>query len=301
MLLGLIVAIFIILLVLGVAASEAAFSLRREREVESARRANQYVRAIRVFYRKLGHYPGSMQQLENTNNVRYLRQDYIDPLTGKNDWRVIAVGQNKTTVKGFFGQPLAGIASQGLGALAGSQSTGNGFPGGAVGPGGVGGPGGAATGVGGSTATTGAAGSTDASGAAGTSGTAGGANGQPGAAGGTGSTLGGGLGGQNGSGPFMGVGSSANGPSIIAPNQQTTYQTWEFLYDPRIEQLIVAGQMNGGGVGSAAAGSLGQTPGAAAGGFGAPGGNVGGGFGGTSTTGAAGGAGQGGGTAPTQP
>ena len=96
MLLGLIVAIAIILLVLGVAASKVAFSLHREREVESARRANQYVRAIRLYYRKLGHYPGSIQQLQNTNNVRYLRQDYIDPLTGKNDWRLIMVGQNKT-------------------------------------------------------------------------------------------------------------------------------------------------------------------------------------------------------------
>src|ERR1700678_3157685 len=74
MLLGLIVAIAIILLGLGVAASEAAFSIRREREVESARRANQYVRAIRKFYMKNGHYPGSIEQLVQTNNVRYLRQ-----------------------------------------------------------------------------------------------------------------------------------------------------------------------------------------------------------------------------------
>ncbi len=108
MLLGLIVAIAIILLVLGVAASKVAFSLQREREVESARRANQYVRAIRVFYRKTGHYPASIEQLENTNNIRFLRQDYIDPLTGKNDWRLIAVGQNKTTVKGFFGAAAGG-------------------------------------------------------------------------------------------------------------------------------------------------------------------------------------------------
>jgi type II secretory pathway pseudopilin PulG len=296
MLLGLIVAIFIILLVLGEAASDAAFSLRREREVESARRAQQYVRAIRVFYRKVGHYPGSMQQLENTNQVRYLRQDYIDPLTGKNDWRVIPVGQNKTTVKGFFGQPLAGIASQGLGALAGSQSTGDGFggvAGGAAGiaPGGIGGgsaAGGLGPNAGGSGTQAGSAGGT-----AGAGGTATGANGQAGSAGGFGSPLGGGLGGANGSGPFMGVGSSANGASIIVVNEQTTYQTWEFLYDPRSEQLVVAGQLNGGGVGSAAAGSLGQTPGS-------PGISGAGGIGGTAGPGASGGAGPSGAT-PTQP
>ena len=127
MLLGLIVAIALILIALSVAASKEAFSLRREREVESARRANQYVRAIQLYYKKFGRYPASIEQLENSNNVRYLRQRYVDPLTGKADYRLIGVGQNQTTVKGFFGEPLAGIASTGLGAAAGLQS--NGFGG----------------------------------------------------------------------------------------------------------------------------------------------------------------------------
>jgi len=75
MLLGLIVAVALILLALSVAATKVAFSLRREREAESVRRANQYVRAIRVFYRKNNKlYPGSIEQLENTNHIRYLRQ-----------------------------------------------------------------------------------------------------------------------------------------------------------------------------------------------------------------------------------
>ena len=60
MLLGLIVAMAIILMMMGIAASKVAFSLRREREVESARRADQYVRAIRKFYMKNQHYPGSI-------------------------------------------------------------------------------------------------------------------------------------------------------------------------------------------------------------------------------------------------
>ena len=77
MLLGLIVAIAVILLVLGMAATNIAFSIRREREVESARRANQYVLAIRRFYAKTGRYPGSIQQLLNTNNIRYLRKNII--------------------------------------------------------------------------------------------------------------------------------------------------------------------------------------------------------------------------------
>jgi type II secretory pathway pseudopilin PulG len=261
MLLGLIVAIAIILLVLSVAAAQVAFSLRREREVESLHRANQYVRAIRLYYRKFGHYPGSLQQLENTNHIRFLRQQYIDPLTGKSDWRLIGVGQNKTTVKGFFGQPLAGIPTAGLGALAGSQSVGGGFPGGNPTTASPNGPNSTAMG-----APTTAANPTDATNSAGQSGAT-----TPGSTGSTTSALGtlptstNANGTPFGSGsaglaPFMGVGTSASGDSIATPNEQASYQLWEFLYDPRIEQLKVAGQLNGGGVGSAPASSLGQTP-----------------------------------------
>jgi type II secretory pathway pseudopilin PulG len=122
MLLGLVVAIFLILLALGVAAPRVAHELRREREVETIHRGNQYVRAIQLYYRKMGHYPGSMEQLEKSNNLRFLRQRYVDPMTGKTDWRLIHVGEAKTTVKGFFGKPLAGIASTGLGSAAGMAS-----------------------------------------------------------------------------------------------------------------------------------------------------------------------------------
>ena len=111
MLVGLIVAIFLILLALSVAAPKVAQELRREKEVEAMHRGNQYVRAIRLYYRKMDRtYPGTMEQLEKTNNIRFLRQRYVDPMTGKADWRLIHVGEAKTTVKGFFGQPLAGLA-----------------------------------------------------------------------------------------------------------------------------------------------------------------------------------------------
>jgi type II secretory pathway pseudopilin PulG len=220
MLLGLIVAITLILLGLSVAASKVAFSLKREREAESVRRAKQYVRAIRVFYRKNNKmYPGSLEQLEDTNHVRYLRQRYVDPLTGNSDWKLIKVGTNKTQVKGFFGEPLEGIASAGLGAAAGMQSTG------------VGGPGTQPASGTNPTATTGTT---------------------PGAT--TPSAFGAPL-----SGAFMGVGSSATGHSIVEWNAQTTYQEWEFLYDPRIELLIAKAMMNSG-LGTAGAGGLGQTP-----------------------------------------
>ncbi|MGH9597941.1 MAG: hypothetical protein ACRD3K_14195, partial [Edaphobacter sp.] len=57
-----------------------------------------------------------------------------------------------------------------------------------------------------------------------------------------------------GGGPFVGVGLRKEGDSIAILNEQTTYNTWEFLYDPRIEQLYAKGALFGGGaagVGSA--------------------------------------------------
>jgi hypothetical protein len=65
------------------------------------------------------------------------------------------------------------------------------------------------------------------------------------------------------------VGTSKSGTSITQPNAQTTYESWEFWYDPRIEMLkqgvnITGGGMTGGGgtpgggMGSQSATSFGQ-------------------------------------------
>ena len=292
MLVGLIVAIFFILLALSVAAPRVAKELRREKEVEAVHRGNQYVRAIRLYYRKNGHYPGSIEQLEKTNNIRFLRQQYVDPLTGKADWKLIHVGEAKTTVKGFFGQPLTGMAP-GLGAAAGLGSAGA-IGAGAAGPGqqgsgsafggtaggglagsslGSGGGLGASSGpatLGGSS--TGGAGMAAGAGASGPGGATLGADSS--GAGAT-NTLGSasGISSQSassfsgGGAPFVGVGVPKEGDSITILNEQTTYNTWEFIYDPRIEQLYAKGALFGGGasgLGSAAGNSsgFGQTPGA---------------------------------------
>jgi hypothetical protein len=45
----------------------------------------------------------------------------------------------------------------------------------------------------------------------------------------------------------MGVGPAKTGDSIMDPNQQTTYETWEFLYDPKIELLYQQANILGGG------------------------------------------------------
>jgi type II secretory pathway pseudopilin PulG len=304
MLVGLIVAIFFVLIALSVAAPKVAQQLRREREVEAVHRGNQYVRAIRLYYRKFGHYPGSIEQLEKTNNIRFLRQRYVDPMTDKDDWRLIKVGEAKTTVKGFFGQPLAGL-TPGLGSAAGNASAGpagagaagtgqQSSPYGASSPGGgglgssspgTGGLGSSSSGLGGSSTmpTLGGSGSTGgATGGQNGTPTLGGsspASGQTGsgpAGSGTGSTnslgsLSGNAsdsngGSMSGGAPFVGVGVPKEGDSITVLNEQTTYNTWEFLYDPRIEQLYAKGALFGGGasgLGSAAGNNsgFGGTPG----------------------------------------
>ncbi len=261
MLVGLIVAIFLILLVLGTAAPKVARSLRREREVEAEHRANQYVRAIQLYYRKFGHYPGNMDQLEKSNNIRFLRQRYVDPLTGKADWRMIKVGENKTTVKGFFGQPLAGLtpglgsaagmASQGpigagaAGAASSSSTSTSAFGSPSTGAGGLG-----SSSSPGSSSTSAFGASTSGPGATTAAGSSGSAFGSSSGTGSSGSSSG--IGSQSatsftgGGAPFMGIGSSKTGDSIIEPNEQTSYQNWEFLYDPRIEQLKAKASLLGG-------------------------------------------------------
>lgn len=59
------------------------FQIRRNREQELIHRGVQYSRAIRQYVRKFGRYPSRLEDLENTNNVRYLRKRYKDPITGK--------------------------------------------------------------------------------------------------------------------------------------------------------------------------------------------------------------------------
>ncbi len=257
LLIGALIAVFLLLLVLGVAAPTVARQLRRDRELEAQHRGDQYVQAIRLYYKKFGHYPGTMEQLEKSNNVRFLRQKYVDPMTGKADWRLIHVGEQKTTTKGFFGQPLAGIASSGLGSAAGLASSGGtgsspsafGASSSGSGLGGSSGSGLGGSSLGGSGST--GSGTLGTSLGAGTS-SAGGSNGisSQSATSFTGSGA-----------PFVGVGSAATGDSILVLNEQTTYPTWEFIYDPRTEQAKAKVNILGGGVSSSSATGLGSASG----------------------------------------
>jgi len=67
----------------------AAFESVRDKEQLLTDRGNQYRRAIQVFYAENKRYPAELKDLETTGNKRYLRRRYIDPMTGKDEWRLI--------------------------------------------------------------------------------------------------------------------------------------------------------------------------------------------------------------------
>jgi len=75
----------------------AAFESARDKEQLLMDRGNQYKRAIQVFYAETKHYPAEIKDLESTGNKRYLRRRYIDPMTGKDEWRLIHTNGNALT------------------------------------------------------------------------------------------------------------------------------------------------------------------------------------------------------------
>ena len=66
-----------------------AFETQRQKEELLVERGEQYKRALQVYVRALNHYPAKIEDLENTNNRHFLRRRYIDPMTGKDEWRLI--------------------------------------------------------------------------------------------------------------------------------------------------------------------------------------------------------------------
>ncbi|MCU1261579.1 MAG: hypothetical protein JWO80_4464 [Bryobacterales bacterium] len=69
-----------------------AFEAERDKEALLIERGEQYSRAIQLYVRKSKRFPGKIEDLENTNGIRFLRRQYIDPMTGKSEWRLIHAG-----------------------------------------------------------------------------------------------------------------------------------------------------------------------------------------------------------------
>jgi type II secretory pathway pseudopilin PulG len=228
-----------------------AFQVKRDREEELIHRGVQYSRAMKHFVKKFGRYPTRIEELENTNQIRFLRKRYKDPITRK-DFKILHMGD----VQMSFGAGIAGATPAGLNPGAPGVARGLGGPGG-LGPGAIntlGAAGGlAAAGtittqvVGGPGVSTSAAANaavqqnpdqnadTETTGAIPNQG----ANVAPTGPGAPGA---GPLASSNpgaqvfGGGPIVGVASTSKDKSIRIFNKKDHYNEWQFIYDPTTDR-----------------------------------------------------------------
>lgn len=69
-----------------------AMSAQRIREERLINHGEEYARAIKLYFREHKKYPEDIDDLEETDGVRYLRRRYKDPITGEDEWRLIHMG-----------------------------------------------------------------------------------------------------------------------------------------------------------------------------------------------------------------
>ena len=67
------------------------FQAQREKEQLLIDRGEQYKRAIQLYVRKQKRFPQSLDDLDKAQQSRFLRRRYKDPLTGKDEWRLVHV------------------------------------------------------------------------------------------------------------------------------------------------------------------------------------------------------------------
>jgi type II secretory pathway pseudopilin PulG len=197
--------LFVALLVIAAAAMAPTltFQVRRDREEELIHRGVQYSRAVRRYVKKFGRYPTRIEELENTNNLRFLRKRYKDPITGE-DFKLLHLGE----VKMQFGAGITGATPVGaLNALSpqGRQPGQQGVARGLSGPSGPG------------TEETSGEDTKQAE-----------ADAEPKNPGFSGPTFGG--------GPIVGVVSTSKGKTIREFNKKNHYNDWQFIYDPSTDR-----------------------------------------------------------------
>jgi len=83
------------------------YQIEHDREEEMIHRGVQYARAIQHYYKKFNRYPTKIEDLESTNNMRFLRKRYKDPTNchdGKcQDFKLLHFGEVKLTFSGGIG------------------------------------------------------------------------------------------------------------------------------------------------------------------------------------------------------
>lgn len=239
MLITLVLALALITIALLTVLPDLKQQILRDREDEMRHRGTAYMRAIQHFYKKFGRYPNRLEELENTNNLRFLRKRYTDPMnrnpeTGKEkDFKILHqqdVNLNNGPVLGQApGQnvlPGQGGGLQGQGVFGGAQGGLGGLPGGIGGSGAQ--PGG----------TQQATASGDSANAA-TEGNSPGSSSNPTA----GSDSSSGFSGPTfGGGPILGVASASKAQTIRVFYSKNHYNDWLFVYLPVADR---GGLLNG--------------------------------------------------------
>lgn len=214
----LLIAMALMIIAMGVAAPKMAQAIKRDRETEMIHRGVEYARAVKKFYKKFGRYPTSIEQLEKTNNIRFLRKRYKDPMSADGKWRLVRFGEVQ------LGQQGGGVLGGASGTTGASSTSGELPP---VVSGALGQP------QGGSSSSFGQSGSTF--GQSGQSGT------QQG-----GGLLGGSSSGQVfGGGAILGVASMSDKKGIHEFDKKFRYNQWLFVYDPNQDRgQLITGPYN---------------------------------------------------------
>jgi type II secretory pathway pseudopilin PulG len=246
---------------------EIAQQIRRDREEELRHRGSEYMRAIQHFYKKFGRYPVRIEELENTNNLRFIRKRYTDPMsvdpkTGKErDFKLLHqmdISLNSGTVLGQTpGQ--SGLQGGGPGGLGGAQGVFGALEGA---PGGLG------------TQTVGAQNPPSGVSSNSSSGNSSFGNSSdpefnsnsPGLSpsnSNTGSSSGSGFNGQTfGGGPIIGVASTSEAKTVRVFYQKDHYKDWLFIYLPQLNNgSVLVGPVRPGFPTSVFPGSVGGVPG----------------------------------------
>jgi hypothetical protein len=101
-------------------------AMQREREEELIYRGKQFMRAVELWQRKFpGTYPTTIDALLSTNNTRFLRKKWKDPITNSDEWRLLKMNPDGS-ISGLTvipGSSSLGPSSFG-GSSSGSSSTG---------------------------------------------------------------------------------------------------------------------------------------------------------------------------------
>ena len=204
--------------ILAIAAAAVVPSItqqvKRDQEEELIHRGVQYSRAIRLYFKKFSRYPSRIEELENTNNLRFLRKRYKDPVNHLQDFKLLHYGEVQmfqagglagATPAGAAGgaaqlfstaaQGMAGAVAQGLAAQAGVNASSPAAP--------------------------------DASGQ--DSNPANPGSSSPGSTSPLSAQVFGG-------GPIVGVASKSKDKSIREFNKKNHYNDWQFIYDPNTDR-----------------------------------------------------------------